>query len=621
MPTYFEAHYQHARRFLEVLRQLSQEYKRSNDDSSQILQTLEQKWGQIVKAFNWSVEASEQEQEAKDICLLFPYVGITILDVWLVPIDFIHWLEKSLKAVQDIKKERKPFEVSNKLGDQFQEYSGKTLGIELDLLLSIGVSYKRMGNYQTALDCYQEAHDVALDLGNTQAKVRILNNQAIVYKQLGDYKKAKYYIEKAWKMVQKPGLDMLMIQGTIAMDFGIVHFHLGNYRKALEFYDIAEKNFLQTGNNQNLNLLKVNKGRVLEQLGETDAAIGENQNALEISVKHGNRRGEAIASLNLGINYYKKRQYQPSIDCQEKTIGIAKELGDNLIEGQGYLNLCQSWRELGDTKRAAEYGQKAYVSLFKDTSQTSVDAREILSELVSDMFSPLEQINFWENLFEATQEPVNINAACQSLERLGLIYHQRGMYEKSTSYYMVLLKKVDVKSPYGINIFNRVGSNYMLQDELEEAISYFERALACARSIDYVQGQIISIAGLSKIFKKQGLVDKALNYLKYIFGLSKKNKDVYYMRWTLHLLGDHYVSVCDYEEAIYRYKQAYELSLETQEPVDQGEDLMMISMAYKLMGDNPKAIIYAEEANELSLLTRDCRLIGAKSWLDDLRSV
>lgn len=396
MPTIYEAQFRHARRFLDALGQISQDYRNRTIDPATPIKMLELKWGQIVKAFEWAYEARGQIEEAQDICLLFPIVGKDILYIWLNPAEFIRWLEISIDAIRDKKNYNNTICVSDRLGDIFSRFVRYPKESEMDLLLCIGISYKYLGKYDTALEYYENAYFIANKLGSTINKARILNSQALVYKQLGEYKKAKYYIEKAWKMAQKPGLEQL--QALVAMDYGIIQFRLGNYEKALELYDLAEELSLRIGDASVLSKVRLNKAKVHEGMGRMDTAFKEYNDSLQTSIKRRDPHGEALAYQNIGIHYYVRELYQQSIEYQEKAVRIAHELGDSLTEGQAYLNICQSWGMLGDKIKAINSGQKAYLCLRSDKSKQSFDALETLNEWISEELSIDEQNNFWNGL-------------------------------------------------------------------------------------------------------------------------------------------------------------------------------------------------------------------------------
>ena len=58
---------------------------------------------------------------------------------------------------------------------------------------------------------------------------------------------------------------------------------------------------------------------------------------------------------NLGIAYQSLDDYRKAIQCHEKHLKIALELGDRAGEGIAYENLGLAYKSLRDNQKAIEY--------------------------------------------------------------------------------------------------------------------------------------------------------------------------------------------------------------------------------------------------------------------------
>ena len=62
--------------------------------------------------------------------------------------------------------------------------------------------------------------------------------------------------------------------------------------------------------------------------GEHKKAVAEYAQSRAIAVELGNRRGEAVASHNLGLCHWSLKQYDKAIELFEQSLAIHEELGD-----------------------------------------------------------------------------------------------------------------------------------------------------------------------------------------------------------------------------------------------------------------------------------------------------
>ncbi len=136
---------------------------------------------------------------------------------------------------------------------------------------------------------------------------------------------------------------------------------------------------------QSSNNLEIEADRLLRQGVEQGnakqfkAALQSFQQALTIYRQVGNRRREGIVSKNIGNLYFIRGEYELSIKYQQRSLAIAKFLGDSLWEAQSLNNIGlayagkplniigkarSSWKPLGTIGLRKQLG-KIYVKLSK----------------------------------------------------------------------------------------------------------------------------------------------------------------------------------------------------------------------------------------------------------------
>jgi serine phosphatase RsbU (regulator of sigma subunit)/Tfp pilus assembly protein PilF len=125
----------------------------------------------------------------------------------------------------------------------------------------------------TNLEFYQnipfiEKHiELAKKIKDTAGWVHLLNSMASHYYSSGDFSKSSSYFNKAYFLASKTGSHKLMFD--VSLNFGNLYYYHNNYKKAEEWYRIAEYHLNKTKNKSYLSL-----NNVYNNLGSTYGAMG-----------------------------------------------------------------------------------------------------------------------------------------------------------------------------------------------------------------------------------------------------------------------------------------------------------------------------------------------------------
>ncbi|HYH84922.1 MAG TPA: tetratricopeptide repeat protein, partial [Pyrinomonadaceae bacterium] len=128
-------------------------------------------------------------------------------------------------------------------------------------------------------------------------------------------------------------------EGRHLVNLGSSYYTLGEYRRAIEFYEqqlvIARENGDQLGESYALSGL----GVAHQELNEPNRAIEYHEQALSLNRKIGNRREEGENLTNLGISYMSLGELRRAIEFYEQCLIITREIGNRFGEGAALGNL------------------------------------------------------------------------------------------------------------------------------------------------------------------------------------------------------------------------------------------------------------------------------------------
>ncbi|HEY0173109.1 MAG TPA: tetratricopeptide repeat protein [Pyrinomonadaceae bacterium] len=132
-------------------------------------------------------------------------------------------------------------------------------------------------------------------------------------------------------------------EGLHLSNLGCVYDDLGEYRRAIEFYEQRRTISREIGDRLDEGSVLNNLGVAYGKLGETRRAIEFYEQRLTIVREVGDQRGEGNVLNNLGIAYGALGETRHAVEYHEQALVITREIGDRKGEGQSLTNLADVW--------------------------------------------------------------------------------------------------------------------------------------------------------------------------------------------------------------------------------------------------------------------------------------
>jgi|GEM_PF-5158478 len=208
-----------------------------------------------------------------------------------------------------------------------------------------GKVYQAVDRLEGALKLYQ-ATDRPDDISKT------LNNIGIMYRHLGDYESALNYLLRSLAIKETLGNKQTI--ATTLNNIGVIYNHLEKYQEAISYYDRAIEIFEFTGDAPGLADPLNNKGQALEQLGQLSDALEYYQRSLQIEESTQNIRGQSISNAHIGAILRQMKRF----DQASQHLNIASQLANQtqspvvltetlLQQGLLYIDL----KQVGEAER------------------------------------------------------------------------------------------------------------------------------------------------------------------------------------------------------------------------------------------------------------------------------
>jgi serine phosphatase RsbU (regulator of sigma subunit) len=196
---------------------------------------------------------------------------------------------------------------------------------------SCGNAFYDNANYKSALEQFDLAEPFARVAKLKGVLAKIINNQALCYERMGQYKKA------------------------------------------------FEKHFASLAIRQELNdpievaLCYQNMGATYFYMGDAVSSLNYTKKAIEIAEKTNNYKFLGELYCNLGTGYYTTYKDSLALVSYNKALDYALKAGDKNGQATAYINLCSYFNELNQPKKAKEYVDKAIAIENFDNKEKVID--------------------------------------------------------------------------------------------------------------------------------------------------------------------------------------------------------------------------------------------------------
>jgi len=195
--------------------------------------------------------------------------------------------------------------------------------LRMRTLLSLGVIYNEGLRNEEAKDCYLTALPLAESIGHIRAKGVILNNLGKAYRDLEDYQESPKYFEQALEIFKEMGNEYW--KGLVYYNMGYTCFLKGEYKKAIDLYDLSIKS-------NKITQIKDREVMIILGLAETYAASKQSDKAIQASLKGlkllkdiDTKRYHNELNLILAQCYERKRDFKKSSFYFQKNLNDALE--------------------------------------------------------------------------------------------------------------------------------------------------------------------------------------------------------------------------------------------------------------------------------------------------------
>ena len=251
--------------------------------------------------------------------------------------------------------------------------------LQLECLRTKWGVHSLRGNNPELRETAEQALEISRELQDRKGEGVSLQTLGNVHYNLGEYDQALNYYHRSLAIKQE--IEDRQGEASSLNNIAMVHYNLGGHEQALDHHRrslaIRQKIGDRQGESRSLN----NIGVVHDNLGEYEQALVYYYNSLKIEREIGDLRGEANCLNNIGLVEVNLGTYEQALDHHRRSLAVRQEIGDRHGEAASLDNIGNVLLELGDYPEAEKAYQKG------EALTQEIGAREIGAYILTGLAS------------------------------------------------------------------------------------------------------------------------------------------------------------------------------------------------------------------------------------------
>jgi tetratricopeptide (TPR) repeat protein len=262
--------------------------------------------------------------------------------------------------------------------------------INSNALNHLGTFSLAVGDYNNALDYFEESLKIKYQIEDYQELGIVLVNISVIYIYKNDYDTALKYLDKSLLITKE--IDDPKIEASILDKKGVIYTSRGDNESALKYLERSLKIREQIKDYKGEGATLNNISNLLIYKGDIDRALVCLKRSLDIQIKINDRRGEVASLNNLSFLSFKKGDKKMAIEYLKQSLKISKEIDDFKGQATALCNMGYCLFNDNNTEEAILLLKKSY-NIFQDIGDPE---SQIPLTYLGEIFEKIGQQKFQE---------------------------------------------------------------------------------------------------------------------------------------------------------------------------------------------------------------------------------
>lgn len=430
--------------------------------------------------------------------------------------DFAQAIQEDLDMSQFKSEVAEEYEKRKWELDEFRKGNPGPSLIYMKKLVNAANSADEMQKTGEALELFQEALNIAIQLRDRGNQAAITGNIGLAHYRSGQIEKALELYDKALNIAGEIG-DRER-EATILAYIGNVHFRKGNADVALQFHSKALEVHRETGN-----LVQVVSG--LNQTGLIYATLKSDckkardfyKEALHIAKKEGFAEFHAISLQNLANSAFFKGDTGEALKYAKNALKVSKAAGNLNNVVPSLHNIAYYYTETGDYNTALKY----YFDILEIIgTQHDLSMRMSVLRNIGHIYNGINELetaeNFLNQALSIARRLGNINEESSILGDIAVNYARKGEYGKAVELNTEALQQARISGVVSeeVKFLGNIANDYLNMGKLDDSLNFYNLCLAKAGEAGISRAIAYSKQGIGVIMAEKGKIADGIRFLK-----------------------------------------------------------------------------------------------------------
>jgi len=256
-------------------------------------------------------------------------------------------------------------------------------------------------------------------------------------------------------------------------------------------------------------------GRVYIDLGQEQKALDLFNQTLPVWREMKNRPGEALALSGIGRVYVNLDQSQTALDFLNQALPIWREVHNRSGEASTLDDLGRVYSDMDEGPQGLAYYNQA-LPIWHEVGDRSGEALTLnhIGETYSNLGEKQRTLDFYNQALVIWREIGNRPGEARSLNFMGRVYGDLGQEQKALDFFnqtLPIWRKVGSRDGEALAL-NDIGRAYFDTGQAPKAIEYYNQALPIWREVGNRRGEASSLTNIGRAYFAEGDKNKALEF-------------------------------------------------------------------------------------------------------------
>lgn len=372
-------------------------------------------------------------------------------------------------------------------------------------LKRIGDAHVPLGEYQNALNFYNQAVALNRSTGDRKGEAETLSEIGYVHLNLGENQRALTITNQALRLAQASGTQRGIARAQ--NNLGEIYYGLGDLPQSLRYSQRAFDLWRGLDNPGGQALALLNSGYVYSDLGQVGQAFTFYEQAMSLWESAQDQRGQAITLTAIGRLYSRIGESQEALDFFQRAKTLVSPIGDPISEAYVLNGLAFIYDGLGESQRALEYYDRS-LTLCR-TAEYRFGEATTLGEVGRVYFSSGDHAKSLQNhesalsIFRAIGDR---RMEIVEMKEIAKVYDARDDKRKALEFYN--RARSSYRHEKGLrgeaDVLNLIGRIHADWGQKQTAMNYFAQALSLSRKAEYPLGETAALNNIARIERDSG---------------------------------------------------------------------------------------------------------------------